>query len=100
MVSVSQAPIFRWVVAPRPDQAAVEALSERLHLPGALAALLVQRGQGNADVARKYLRPALDDLSDPMALAGMAEAVIPQSQVTTSEAPAARAAASPAGPKS
>lgn len=75
MVSVSQAPIFRWVVAPRPDQAAVEALSERLHLPGALAALLVQRGQGNADVARKYLRPALDDLSDPMALAGMAEAV-------------------------
>ncbi len=75
MVNVSQAPIFRWVVAPRPDRSAVVGLVERLHLPDALAALLVQRGQGNADVARKYLRPAIDDLSDPHALAGMAEAV-------------------------
>ena len=46
MVSVAQAPIFRWVVAPRPDRAAVDALAERLHLPEALAALLLQRGQG------------------------------------------------------
>ena len=75
MVSVSQAPIFRWVVAPRPDRSAVVELAERLHLPEALAALLVQRGQGNADEARKYLRPAIGDLSDPCALAGMAEAV-------------------------
>jgi single-stranded-DNA-specific exonuclease len=75
VVTVFQAPIFRWVVAPRPDQAAVTALAERLHLPPALAALLVQRGQGNADDARKYLRPSLDDLSDPHSLAGMAEAV-------------------------
>jgi len=75
MVSAIQAPIFRWVVAPRPDQSAVSGLVERLHLPDALAALLVQRGQGNADEARKYLRPAIDDLSDPHALSGMAEAV-------------------------
>jgi single-stranded-DNA-specific exonuclease len=75
MVTVFQAPIFRWVVAPRPDEAAVAALAVRLHLPSALAALLVQRGQGNADHARKYLRPSLDDLSDPRSLAGMAEAV-------------------------
>jgi single-stranded-DNA-specific exonuclease len=75
MVSVSQAPIFRWVVAPRPDQSAVAELAERLHLPPALAALLLQRGQANADEARKYLRPAIGDLSDPCALAGMAEAV-------------------------
>jgi single-stranded-DNA-specific exonuclease len=75
VVSVTQAPIFRWVVAPRPDRSAVVGLVERLHLPDALAALLVQRGQGNADEARKYLRPAIDDLSDPHALAGMAEAV-------------------------
>jgi single-stranded-DNA-specific exonuclease len=75
MVSAIQAPIFRWVVAPRPDRSAVSGLVERLHLPDALAALLVQRGQGNADEARKYLRPAIDDLSDPHALAGMAEAV-------------------------
>lgn len=75
MVTVSQAPIFRWVVSPRPDPAAVVGLSERLHLPGALAALLVQRGQSSAEVARKYLRPSLDDLSEPHTLAGMAGAV-------------------------
>ncbi|MBA3319344.1 MAG: single-stranded-DNA-specific exonuclease RecJ [Gemmatimonadales bacterium] len=75
MVNVSQAPIFRWVVAPRPDRGTVAALVERLHLPDALAALLVQRGQATADQARKYLRPAIDDLSDPLTLAGMAEAV-------------------------
>src|SRR5918996_95953 len=75
MVSAIQAPIFRWVVAPRPDRSTVSGLVDRLHLPDALAALLVQRGQGNADQARKYLRPAIDDLSDPHALAGMAEAV-------------------------
>ena len=75
MVSAIQAPILRWVVAPRPDRSAVVGLVERLHLPDALAALLVQRGQGNADEARKYLRPAIDGLSDPYALAGMAEAV-------------------------
>ena len=75
MVNVTQAPILRWVVAPRPDRSAVVGLVERLHLPDALAALLVQRGQGNADEARKYLRPAIDDLSDPHALAGMAGAV-------------------------
>jgi len=75
VVNVTQAPIFRWVVAPRPDRAAVAGLVERLHLPDALAALLVQRGHGNADEARRYLRPAIDNLSDPHALAGMAGAV-------------------------
>jgi single-stranded-DNA-specific exonuclease len=75
VVSATQAPIFRWVVSPRPDPVAVAQLSQRLHLPGAVAALLVQRGQGDAEVARKYLRPSLDDLSDPLTLAGMADAV-------------------------
>ena len=74
MVSVSQAPIFRWVVAPRPDRELVLRLAERLHLPEALAALLVQRGQSDVEDARRYLRPALGDLSDPYILAGMAEA--------------------------
>ena len=75
MVNVSQAPIFRWVVAPRPDRALVLELAQRLHLPEALAALLVQRGQTDVENARRYLRPALGDLSDPFVLAGMAEAV-------------------------
>ena len=74
-MNVSHAPILRWVVAPRPDPLEVLGLAERLNLPQALAALLLQRGQGNQDAARRYLRPAIGDLSDPRALAGMAEAV-------------------------
>lgn len=75
MVNVFQAPILRWVVAPQPDRAAVHALADRLHLPEPLAALLIQRGQHDPDLAREYLRPSLGALSDPLALRGMAEAV-------------------------
>jgi single-stranded-DNA-specific exonuclease len=75
VVSVFQAPALRWVVAPRPDPAAVERLSGGLGLPPALAALLVQRGQGHEDAARAFLRPSVTELSNPCGLAGMAEAV-------------------------
>lgn len=75
VVSVFPAPVLRWVVVPRPEQSAVTALADGLRLPPALAALLVQRGHGTEAAARSYLRPALADLSDPLRLAGMAEAV-------------------------
>ena len=75
MVSVFPAPVLRWVMVPRPDPSAVNALAESLRLPAALAALLVQRGHGSEEAARSYLRPALADLSNPHALAGMEEAV-------------------------
>ena len=75
MVSVFQAPILRWVVSPRPERAEVLALANRLNLPEPLAALLVQRGHGEPDAARHYLRPSLGALSDPLALLGMARAV-------------------------
>jgi single-stranded-DNA-specific exonuclease len=75
MVSISPAPLLRWVVTPRPDPSSVQALAAALQLPTALAALLIQRGHGSEEAARRYLRPALTDLSDPNALAGMAEAV-------------------------
>lgn len=65
----------RWVVAPAPDPEAVRTLAAALQIPAALAALLVQRGHATPDAARRFLRPSLDELSDPMALAGMAEAV-------------------------
>jgi single-stranded-DNA-specific exonuclease len=60
---------------PEPDPIQVQALAAALHLPPALAALLVQRGHGTEEAARRFLRPALTELSDPFALAGMAEAV-------------------------
>src|SRR5687768_10718598 len=75
MVSVFPAPMLRWAVVPEPDPAEVASLSAALRIPPALAALLVQRGHGTEAEARSYLRPALADLSDPQALAGMAEAV-------------------------
>jgi single-stranded-DNA-specific exonuclease len=75
MVSATQTPVLRWIVAPRPDHALVLGLADRLSLPEALAALLVQRGHHEAEAARHYLRPALGALTDPAALAGMAEAV-------------------------
>jgi single-stranded-DNA-specific exonuclease len=75
MVSVFPAPALRWVVAPPPDPAAVARLAAGLGIPGPLAALLVQRGQGAEDAARRFLRPAVANLSEPTALAGMAEAV-------------------------
>jgi single-stranded-DNA-specific exonuclease len=75
MVSVFPAPVLRWVVAPRPDAAEVARLAAQLGIPSALAALLVQRGQGNEAAARGFLRPSVTELSNPHSLAGMAEAV-------------------------
>jgi single-stranded-DNA-specific exonuclease len=75
MVSVSPPPVLRWVVVPQPDASVVQALAAALHLPPALAALLVQRGHDTEEAARRFLRPTLADLSDPHALAGMAQAV-------------------------
>src|SRR4051812_12746479 len=74
-VSVFPPPVLRWRVVPRPDPAQVQALATALNLPVALAGLLVQRGYGSEDAARRFLRPALTELSDPWRLAGMAEAV-------------------------
>jgi single-stranded-DNA-specific exonuclease len=75
MTTSLTAPALRWVVCPQPDAAAVDALAGALQLPRALAALLVQRGYGSEEASRRFLRPSLADLSDPLALKGMPEAV-------------------------
>ena len=74
-VSVFPAPVLRWRVVPPADPDAAKALATALKLPLALTSLLVQRGHGTEEAARRFLRPALAELSDPHALAGMAEAV-------------------------
>ncbi len=68
-------PGIRLAVAPQPDPAAVAGLADALGIPRALAGLLIQRGLGGAEAARRFLRPSLDELADPYALAGMADAV-------------------------
>jgi single-stranded-DNA-specific exonuclease len=68
-------PPLRWAVTPAPAPEAVAALARGLTVSPALAALLVQRGLTDPQAARRFLRPALDELADPLSLAGMGEAV-------------------------
>jgi single-stranded-DNA-specific exonuclease len=68
-------PLPRWVLEPQPDSERARALSRALRVPEPLAALLLQRGIAELDAARAFLRPTLDQLSDPYRLAGMAAAV-------------------------
>ena len=63
------------MVAPAPDAAQAEALARSLNIPTPLAALLLQRGHDTPESARVFLRPPLDQLTDPLALSGMTEAV-------------------------
>ncbi|HEY6807263.1 MAG TPA: single-stranded-DNA-specific exonuclease RecJ, partial [Gemmatimonadales bacterium] len=65
----------RWALAAPPDPARTRALAETLHVPDALAALLIQRGMEAPEIARAYLRPELERLADPGAWAGMEAAV-------------------------
>ncbi len=65
----------RWVLAPPPDQAAAVALASALALPMPLAQLLVARGHAADASARRYLRPDLEHLADPLLMADMQVAV-------------------------
>jgi single-stranded-DNA-specific exonuclease len=74
-VTTLSATPLRWVVSPAPAASAVRELAAGLHLPEALAGILVQRGYGAPDDARRFLRPSLAELSDPLALQDMDRAV-------------------------
>ena len=68
-------PLPRWILAPEPGAAEARALARELSIPVPLAALLIQRGHRGADAARSFLRPSLEQLSDPRSLAGLDAAV-------------------------
>ena len=57
------------------DDASVEALTRQLDISPVTARILCIRGLGDADRARRFLSPSLDDLHDPFELAGMESAV-------------------------
>src|SRR5713101_7408793 len=65
----------RWTLAAPADPETTGALAAALHIPEPLAALLVQRGLEAPEVARAFLRPDLERLSDPADWAGMRGAV-------------------------
>lgn len=64
----------RWAVTATPDAGATRALAGALGIPDPLAALLLQRGFDTTTSAKAFLRPELDQLSDPLAWADMAAA--------------------------
>jgi single-stranded-DNA-specific exonuclease len=67
-------PRVRWVVRPAADTQQAITLARGLELPETLAALLIQRGHDTPEAARRFLRPSLDDLSDPFLLQDMSSA--------------------------
>ena len=68
-------PQARWLFPDAPDAAAVERLCAALNLPPLLCRLLVARGFGDPEAAKRYLRPRLDQLNDPSQLGDMDRAV-------------------------
>ena len=65
----------RWAITERPDPALTSALAGQLHIPEPLAAILVQRGLAAPDLAKAFLRPELERLSDPLDWVDMPVAV-------------------------
>jgi single-stranded-DNA-specific exonuclease len=68
-------PPARWIAPPQVAALDVDQLATALSLPRVLCQLLVQRGYGDSDAAKRFLRPRLEQISDPYTLRGMTEAV-------------------------
>lgn len=75
MTAPASTQTLRWVLTPAPPADQVRQLAAELTLPEPLAALLIQRGFGDPEAAKQFLRPSLSALADPFTLAGMREAV-------------------------
>ncbi|HTE47294.1 MAG TPA: single-stranded-DNA-specific exonuclease RecJ [Gemmatimonadaceae bacterium] len=73
--AVRARPRARWLLPTEPDPAVVERLQDELHLPRAICRLLAIRGYGATDDAKVYLRPRLDQLSEPSCLTDLDRAV-------------------------
>lgn len=63
------------MVAPAPEEAATAHLARELNVPSRFAGLLLQRGHGAPDAARRFLRPRREDLHDPALLPDLPRAV-------------------------
>jgi single-stranded-DNA-specific exonuclease len=65
----------RWIVTPNADPDTARVLASELRIPEALAAILVQRGLASPELAKAFLRPDLERLTDPLSWADMGVAV-------------------------
>jgi single-stranded-DNA-specific exonuclease len=68
-------PPSRWVLPSAPDAAIIAELANELHLPPLICELLLRRGFGTVEDAKRYLRPRLEQLHDPALMLGMDVAV-------------------------
>ena len=66
---------MRWLVKPKPDIEAVQALAKELDISEVVAHLLVQRGITNFDAAKQFFRPDWHHLHDPFLMKDMDLAV-------------------------
>jgi len=64
----------RWLLRAPPPEADARSLATELGLPVPLARVLVQRGMGRAEDARRHLRPLIDELPRPGRLKDLAAA--------------------------
>jgi single-stranded-DNA-specific exonuclease len=65
----------RWIVREVDAPERVSALARALRVSPIVAELLIARGCGDVDAARRFLRPAHDQLHDPSLMLGMQDAV-------------------------
>src|SRR6476646_1463486 len=68
-------PRARWILPDAPDPDVVRALCDELLLPEPICRLLVLRGHGDIEQAKRYLRPRLEQLLPPEQMLDLAEAV-------------------------
>jgi len=60
---------------PSPDLVAVSGLCDALHIEAPAARVLAHRGLAEVAGAQRFLHPKFEDLHDPLAMRGMAEAI-------------------------
>ena len=68
-------PRTRWILPEPPDPAVVRSLCDELLLPEPICRLLAARGHAPAELAKRYLRPRLDQLLPPEQLLDLGRAV-------------------------
>ncbi|MCU0636621.1 MAG: DHH family phosphoesterase, partial [Gemmatimonadaceae bacterium] len=68
-------PAPRWTPPRAPDPTVVRGLADALLLPDAVCTLLANRGFGEPEQAKRFLRPRLEQLHDPMRLRDMDRAI-------------------------
>ena len=73
--AVATRPRARWILPDAPDPAVVRTLCDELLLPEPICRLLATRGHAPAELAKRYLRPRLDQLLPPEQLRDLDRAV-------------------------